>query len=729
MMLRPLLAALLLLGSGFAQDPAQPPRLGLVLSGGGARGFAHVGVLQVLEELRVPVDCVVGTSMGSIIGALYAYGYDPYEIERVVLAMDWEYLLQDSPLRTDLAIRRRLEQREYQINLTVGVRDGHVALPKGLVQGQNLGFVLDGLLIEAHALESFDRLQLPFRCVAADIGDGSRVVFDRGDLARAIRASMALPGVFAPVAWQGRLLVDGGIIDNLPVQAARDLGARQLIAVDIGTPPMRPDQIQDLLGITSQMVALLTQDYVDRALASLTPNDVLVQPQLGELTSVDFAKGAEFIRLGREYALRQKDALQRFAVGEAEFAAWRVRHRRLPTPLPVVRAIEVKGSAMVDPAVVTHELDGLVGAPLDLDRLRAGLERTYGLALFELLRCRVLYRQGGTCVLEVEAIEKSWGPGFLTFGMAAGTDFAGGDAFTIGTRYVQTGVGPLGAEWATDLRLGTHSLVRTEWFQPLESERSLFVAPRLAYGRAPLRAPVGNSISEFSVQMASAAFDLGSQWLPGTELRFGVDRGLGEFDVDAGIAPPGDDTFDDGGLHLDFVADTLDRSSFPTSGVLVDSSWRRRMTELGADSDYETAKAKVFGVTSAYGQVLALRLRGQWELAGQTGLIDVAQIGGLFDLSGLGSTDLVGAEGGVASLITYRRLGSARGKMSFPVYVGASVEAGGVWEWSSLSAADVLLAGSLFVGIDSPLGPIFVAYGQAEAGQRALYFTVGQMAF
>jgi|JRYL01.1.fsa_nt_gb NTE family protein len=364
-------------GGGATPDGGERPRLGLVLSGGGARGLAHVGVLQVLEELRVPVDCIAGTSMGSIIGALYAYGYDPYEIERIVLAMDWEYLLQDSPLRTDLAIRRRVEQREYQINLTVGVRDGHVALPKGLVQGQNLGFVLDGLLLEAHDLESFDRLRLPFRCVAADIGDGSRIVFERGDLARAIRASMALPGVFAPVAWQGRLLVDGGIIDNLPVQAARDLGARQLIAVDIGTPPMRPDQIQDLLGITSQMVALLTQEYIDRALASLTPADVLVQPQLGALTSADFAKGAEFIRLGREYALQQKAALQRFAVGEAEFAAWQARHRRPPTPAPRarthLRARPVRATAV--PRAVPAGRQLRPGGRSDREELGTGLPR------------------------------------------------------------------------------------------------------------------------------------------------------------------------------------------------------------------------------------------------------------------------------------------------------------------------------------------------------------------
>lgn len=730
-MRRRCLPLLFLLAAGaFAQSPADRPKLGLVLSGGGARGLAHIGVLQVLEELRVPVDCVAGTSMGAIIGGLYSYGLGPDEIERIVAGMDWSYVLQDSPARTDLSIRRAIEQLQFQIQLTIGVRDGAMALPKGLVQGQNLGFVLDQTVIEAHDLLSFDDLPLPFRCVAADIADGSRVVFDSGDLPRAMRASMALPGVFAPVEWRGRLLVDGGIIDNVPVEAARSMGAQQLIAVDIGTPPLQREQIQNLLGITSQMVALLTQRFVDNALATLTDKDLLIQPDLGQLTSASFGAAAELVRLGREQALAQKEQLARFAVSEEEFAAFKARQRRKATPLPTVTAIEVEGCQTVDPQLIRNRLAQQIGAPLDLPGLKRSLEQAYGLDLFELLRCRVLYAEAGKCTLHIDAIEKGWGPGFLRFGLDAGTDFAGGDSFSIGTRYLLTGAGPLGAEWATDVRVGTNTLLATEWFQPLHTERSVFVAPSIGYQRRPLRAPVGNQISEFTEEHFYGAIDLGTQILHGTEFRLGIDRGRAEYSVDAGLPPPGQqDTFDDGGLHARFLVDTLDRSSFPRAGMLGQAEWRWRSTELGAESDYEVARASWLGVTQVFGQSLVLRMTGQFEVSGQVGFVDMAQVGGLFELSGYGNTELVGPESGVVSLITYRQISNASGRLAFPAYIGASAEAGGVWQWSQLSEDDVTVAGSVFIGIDSPLGPIFVAYGAAEGGHRAAYFTIGRLGF
>lgn len=712
-----------------AQDAAARPRLGLVLSGGGARGLAHIGVLQVLEELRIPVDCVAGTSMGAIIGGLYSYGYDPYEIERIVVGLDWKYLLQDFPRRTDLSIRRKREEYEFLIQLRVGVRDGGIALPKGLIQGQNLGIVLDQLTAQAHDLATFDALPLPFRCIAADIGSGKRIVFDRGDLPRAMRASMALPGIFAPVAFDGSLLVDGGILDNLSVEAARAMGADRVIAVDIGTPPMKLEEIRNLLGITSQMVSLLTQEYVNKAIESLQPQDLLIQPQLGELTSSDFERGPELIALGREWALRSSAALRQFAVSEQEFERWRQRHRRGPRPQPIVTRIDVLPIERFEPATVTQRLTIQPGERLDWLRLKRDLEGIYGLDLFELVRARVLLVDPEHCVLEVHAIEKSWGPGFLRFSLDGSSDFSGSDAFSVGVRYVETGIGALDAEWASTFRLGTDTLLETEWFQPLDVGRALFLAPALRYERRPIRAPVGNQITEFTGEQAFAVLDVGTQVIGATELRLGIDRGIGRFEVEAGLPPPGDDEVDDGGLHAVVQVDTLDRSTFPTDGLIAVALWRQRYDSFGAERDYSVARLGFLGAQEWLDQVFALRLAGQWQLAGTPTFADAYPIGGLFNLSGLGGIDLVGNEGGVASLLTYRRLSPSANPLSFPVYFGGSFEAGGLWDWSSLSSDDVLLAGSVFTGIDSPIGPIYLALGFAEGGERAAYFTIGQIRF
>ena len=337
-----LLALALVTAGAAAQEPEPRPRVGLVLSGGGARGIAHIGVLQVLEELRVPVDCVAGTSMGAIVGGLYAYGLSPDELEQRMTSIDWDHLLQDYPSRSDLAIRRKQEEYSFLVQARVGIRDGQIALPKGLIQGQNLGLLLDQLAIEAHDLDSFEELPIPFRCIATDIADGSRIVLERGDLPLAMRASMALPGIFAPVEWEEHLLVDGFLVDNLPVEAARGMGAQRLIAVDIGTPPLEREEIRDLLGITTQMVSILLERNVREAIASLGPEDFLLKPELGDLTVADFERSPELIRIGREWARKHARELARFSVPAEEYERWRSRQRRTPRPMPLLAEVRVE---------------------------------------------------------------------------------------------------------------------------------------------------------------------------------------------------------------------------------------------------------------------------------------------------------------------------------------------------------------------------------------------------
>jgi NTE family protein len=719
-LVRPLLI-LLAAGVLAAQDQVHRPRLGLVLSGGGARGLAHIGVLQVLEAMRVPVDCVAGTSMGAIIGGLYSYGYSPAELERIVVNADWRYLLQDQPSRTDLSIRRKQEEYEFLVQLRVGVRDGKIALPKGLIQGQNLGLLLDQLTLEAHDLVSFDELPLPFRCVAADIGDGTRVVFERGDLPLAMRASMSLPGILAPVEADGRLLVDGGIIDNLPVEAARSLGAERLIAIDIGTPPLAREQIQDLLGITSQMVALLTDRYVQDAKKSLTAADVLIEPQLGDLTAADFERAPELIRLGREWASKHAAQLQRWSVPPDEFARWLARQRRAARPLPVIAEIKIETSPRITPAVVGKRLQTKAGDQLDLARLQADLERVYGMDLFEKVRFRLLRTVAGDYQLLVRADEKSWGPGYLRFSLDAGSDFSGADSFTMGVNYTLTSIGRTDAEWVVRADVGTDTDIGTEWFQPLSTDRFLFVAPAIGYRRSPFRTLIGGSQQEFVVDLAGGRFDAGAHFGGWGELRAGIDYGAGEVDSVSGLPLPDDDLID-AGLHASFLVDTLDSSMFPGAGVRAGATWKRRFESLGSDQEYETVRLDAFGAQTVWDQTFVLATSLQFQTSSQLQAASAFSIGGLFRVSGLGPISIGGPEGGLVTLLTYRAL-TPRG-----IYVGGSIEAGGVWsDWDTIDSDVVRIGGSVFAGLVTPIGPVYFAYGFAEQGEQSAYLVVGKI--
>ncbi|MCI0585283.1 MAG: patatin-like phospholipase family protein [Planctomycetes bacterium] len=702
-----------------AQQTQPRPRVGLVLSGGGARGLAHIGVLEVLEELRVPVDCIAGTSMGSIVGGLYAYGLAPEEIERWVLSVDWPYILQDFPRRADLTIRRKQEEYDFLVQARVGVRDGKIALPKGLIQGQNLGLVLDQLALEAHDLASFDDLPIPFRCVSTNIADGSRVMFDRGDLPLAMRSSMSLPGIFAPVEWGDRLLVDGFLVDNLPVDAARAMGAARLIAVDIGTPPLKREEINDLFGITSQMFSILLERPVREAVESLGPQDLLIRPDLGHLSTSDFVRAAELIAIGKAYARSRAEELSRYSVSPEEYERWRSRQRRPAKPLPVLAEIRIETTSAVSRAAVASHLRTKVGEPLDLLRLQKDLERVYGSDLFEKVRFRLLRQPDGSHILEIKADEKSWGPGYLRFGFDTSTDFDGAGALTLGLNYTHALIGETDAEWRTAVRLGTNTSFASEWFQPLESSRRLFVAPAIGYERFPVRADIGGVQTDAIVQRGGGRLDAGAHLGGWSELRFGIDFQAGDLDFDD-VHPSIEGDFDDNGLHASLEIDTLNASIFPTSGVRALAKWKRRFESLGADEDFEVVDVGGYAVATVAGQSVGLLSSLQFETGGETQVPEAFAVGGLFRLTGLGGTARAGPEGGVASLITYRKMGG--------VYLGGSFEAGGVWDgWDTTNSHSIIFAGSAFAGLATPIGPVYLGYGLAENGEKAAFLIIGQI--
>src|SRR6187549_4051012 len=276
---------------------ASRPRIGLVLSGGGARGAAHIGVLKVLDENHIPIDAIAGTSMGAVVGGLYATGLSAADIERVMTSVDWQDAFRDRPARADLNFRRKLEDQTYLVKFPLGLKGGEFRLPRGLVQGQKLTQILRGLTLPVAPIDNFDDLAIPFRAVATDIVTGDRVVLDHGDLTTAMRASLSAPGVFTPVESEGRMLVDGGLSSNLPIDVAREMGVDVLIVVDCGFPLLERGKLDSVATVSNQMLAILIRSNTTAQRKTLTDRDVIIDPALGDFSSLGFTEHAKAMKI------------------------------------------------------------------------------------------------------------------------------------------------------------------------------------------------------------------------------------------------------------------------------------------------------------------------------------------------------------------------------------------------------------------------------------------------
>ena len=729
-----LLAIVCSVSFGAAQAPEhgeQRPKIGLVLSGGGARGCAHVGVLEVLEELRIPIDFVTGTSMGAVVGGGYAYGYSPKRLEaEITRAGDrrpWSALLRDAPDRSRQSFRRKQEQRGFLVDFGLGLREGRLRMAKGLIQGQNLELELLQVLADAHDLASFDDLPIPFRAIAVELGTGREVVLGAGNLADALRASMSLPGIFAPAEIDGRELVDGGLVDNVPIEHARALGATRLIVVDIGTP-LTAVEIASALDVSTQMVQILTQQNVDRSLAMLEPGDVLIQPDLGDITSSDFERAADSIRIGKQAARAVAERLRAFSVSEAEYRRFLTAQRRVPTAIRVDRITLDNQSGLRD-AILRDHVDVEADAPLDLDQLRRNLEELHGRGDFERVTFELRGPVDGEHELVIRAREKSWGPTYLRFGLALESDLEGASAFSLAGQINVREINELGAEWRTDLRLGDASGVTTEFFQPVAEASPLFVAPRLAATTFDIDVFQGDSrVAAFDVGALSAGADVGVFLGTWGEIRVGYTRTAGEVDEVFASQPFRGFDFDDSLFQVGVVVDTLDYPDFPTSGMLGNAQWTIADRALGADATYQKFSAG-FGIGGSLGRTTGI-VFGRYETAIDRALPVYTQplLGGFGNLSGLARNQLAGQHLGlVVGLVRHQIAGTQGETLGFPVYVGGSVEAGNVWDTRGAVFGDMRMAGSAFVAVGTPLGPTYVAWGLAEGGEDSFYLFVGRV--
>ncbi|HEX4883117.1 MAG TPA: patatin-like phospholipase family protein, partial [Casimicrobiaceae bacterium] len=637
------LAAALVIGS-VGDAAAQPstasatrPRVCLVLSGGGARGAAHIGVLKVLEAYRVPIDCITGTSMGALVGAGYASGMTIAEMEKLTEQLTIDVLFRETPPRQEWTPRRKQEDATNLFRPQIGIGDdGSVRLAKGVVSGVRLEVVLREISRIKGDVE-FDRLPIPFRAVATDLVTGKAKIFERGELASAMRASMSVPGVIAPAEFDGMMLVDGGLVNNLPVDVARSMGADVVIAVNLGTPLASREKITDVRSITGQMIAILTEQNVQQTLATLRPTDILILPELGDYSAGDFDNMEKTWPLGEAAARKVADRLAALSLPADQYAA--LRQRQTAPLVPDTRPVDVVAFTpmhRVNPEYAGALLGVRPGAPIDQDALDRSLLRLYGTGDFEHVSYRLI-ESPTRRILNVEAVEKSWGPNYLRFGLGLSSDFDGSAFFNLLGQYRRTWLNANGGEWRTDVALGRNNSIVSELYQPLDARQRFFVAPRVELESNYLGVWLGDTrISEYSLPTAIAGVDAGANLGHLGEVRLGLYGGITKPDLNNGVPLTADErTTTVVGVRLRAYVDQIDNRSFPRKGYAAGLELLKGLEALGSDVGYDRWDASAMFAFASGPHSLSLLARGAGPISGDAGPLYVSvPWGGFLQQSG-----------------------------------------------------------------------------------------------
>ena len=715
--------------SAQAETPSSRPRIGLVLSGGGARGGAHLGVLKVLEEMHIPVDVIVGTSAGAIVGAAYASGMPLPQIEKEMGGLRTEMLFRDID-RRETPLRTKANDAINFIGPEVGLKGGAMELPKGVVAGVSIEAVLRQLT-ERQRDDDFDKLPIRFRAVATDLASSQMVVIDHGSLAVAVRASMAIPAVVDPVELDGRLLVDGGLARNLPVDVARSLGAEVVIAINIGTPLRKRDEITGILSVSDQISRILTNTNVDRSLAELGPRDLLITPDLGSVQTGDFDRLSEAAAAGENAARRAREDLARFGIDAPSYQRW---HAAL-TADPVRRgdridAVRVTGTQRVNPEVIVDSMQTRAGHPFDPKVIDEDMKRIYARGDFERVSYSIVDDPGKGRVLVADVAEKSWGPSYLRFGLGLSSDLRGDSFFSLVATHRQTWLNSLGAEWRTDARIGHTDRLSTEIYQPLTPAQRLFVAARAEVAREPFDVydDSGSRVARYRRGTYGGGLDLGTPLGTFGEVRLGIERGRLKLYNDTGSVPASlvVPSIEMGGLSARLRLDTLDNLRFPRSGYSADVQVYASRNRFGATDNYTKASANFTSAVASGAHSLQFGLRGATSIgSSDLPVYELFSLGGFLQLSGYKTDELLGREMAFGRVVYNYRV-SQPGLLD-GAYFGVSLESGRIGAAvTGQNRASARTGAALYFAFDSPIGPVYIAYGHGNGSNQAVYFYVGQ---
>ena len=702
-----------------AQTPevAPRPKVALVLSGGGARGLAHIGVLKALQQQRVPVDFIVATSMGSIVGGAYAAGRRPEELEAFVRSANWELMFSDRPPREDLSFRRKEDDQRLIGTTELGLTSEGIVLPRGAFGSQNLEEFLRE--VSRPAGEGPTReLPVPFYAVSTDLATGEQVVVE-APLFIAMRASMSIPGAFAPTQVAGRLLADGGLARNLSVEVARELGADVIIAVNVGTPLLPRTALSSAIGIAQQMINILTEQNVAISIAALRPTDILISPDLRDVTFLDFERGADLIARGEAAGRAAAPRLAKLAAEPGRFAQWESNRTRVPPAnTSPIAGVRVAGALRTNPEALRHEIRDRVGIDAGQEATDEQLAKAgrilYGMGDFEHVDVRAQVEDGKR-VIVVDVDEKPWGPNYLRFGGQAVSDFHTEGRFSFIVQHTRRWLNEWGAEWRNELQIGDVHRLQTGVYQPLGAGSPWFVEGLLEHAKSDFDV-FGSSFrrtDRITTATTTAAALLGRRLgnIAVARLGFGHQWYVARPAISSRIDATTKDSADYALLGANL--DTLDDTNFPRRGYLLGGATTRYWYDAASSSTQTYVVEGLLPFTWD-----RLTLLGIGSVGRSSGGGGGFGLGGFLNLSG---TPL-GAESGSKlrglSALAYYRMGELPRGFGHGWYAGASLEA-----WS---VGTVRKATSVFVGLDTVVGPLYLGSGHTFGGQSAFYLFLGR---
>jgi NTE family protein len=703
------------------------PRIGLVLGGGGAKGAAHVGVLTMLEDMRIPVDCVVGTSMGALVGGTYAAGMTAEEVEKAIRAISWSETIGFEGWREKLPMRRKLAGRTYTNNFEFGYRDGGLEAPRGIINTQNVEQTIRYLVSRSLGTSDFDQLPIPFRAIATDMMTGDMVVLAQGDLARAMRASMAVPGVFSPVTIDGRTLGDGGLTRNLAVDIARQTCADVVIAVAVPTTPPPPEQLQSPFTMVSRTIDVLIGANERQQLDSLGPQDVKIIVPMGEIGSGSFERVAEAIPLGRRAAEEQRESLRRYSLPEAEYLAWRDSTRRPDTRRVEISDVRIVGLDRVQQEYVKSHLGLEAGSTVDQRQLADAVNGVFSLGDFD----SVQYSLVGDPVrptLEVDVAEKSLGPNILRFDLGVAVGSAGGNAFVIAGDYLRPWINSLGGEVHGLAQFGRTSLFDLSLYQPVDVKHRWFVEPGVRASRSTEDLYVdGETATRYNFDGVYAYVDAGRVFGTSAELRVGLRNGTQGATRD--ITFPGLPSLPTeayGGLYASFTYDDRDRDALATRGWLQRLRYYRGMDALGSRREYDRLEGMVLKAWPAGGNVVSLRVAGGANFEGDLPFYDLFTLGGPISFPGLGLGQLRGTSYWTVSSSYLHKVADISPLFGQAMYVGGGLIAGDMSGRIDDVREPAMLGASLLFGGRTPLGPLTMSVASTSTDDWSVLVTLGR---